>query len=339
MPGERLTFGERVAISAMLQEDRTFRYIGRVLGRSHTTISREVAADRDGKGRYYPRRAELDARRRRERPKVLRLAADHGLRRQIGHWLRAGASPAQACGRVAREHAHRPDAPRWRVSHTTVYNAIYVLGRRRMNVELDVALRTGRLRRMSRTAAAAGRDRERFAGMISIHERPAQAADRAVPGHWEGDLVQGPGNRSAIVTLVERRSRFLITCPLPHGKSSEHVITAIRQGLGALPADRRRSLTWDQGAEMARHADLKTDPDLQVYFCDPHAPWQRPSNENTNGLIRQYFPKGTDFSQVTDEELQEATYLLNYRPRQVLDFANPLEVFNDLLLADGATTT
>jgi IS30 family transposase len=223
------------------------------------------------------------------------------------------------------------------VSHTAVYNAIYVLGRRGMNVELDVALRTGRLRRMSRTATAAVRDTDRFAGMIGIRERPDEVEDRVVPGHWEGDLVEGKAHASAIVTLVERRSRYLITCPLPDGKSSDHVITAIRAQLRELPAHLRKTLTWDQGSEMAKHAELAIDPKIAVYFCDPHSPWQRPGNENSNGLIREYYPKGTDFSTVSPEDLQANTDSLNGRPRKILDFATPAEVLNDLLTADGAT--
>jgi transposase, IS30 family len=336
VPGERVSFDERVVISAMHKEGKSLRAIGRALCRSHTTISREIAADVDKSGRYHPRRAHLDARRRAERPKTLKLAADPQLCARVSYWLRRGASPAQVCGRLAREH---PDDPRWKVSHTTVYNAIYVLGRRRMNVELDVALRTGRLRRMSRTAGRAGRDRERFTGMVGIADRPDEVEDRAIPGHWEGDLVEGKAHASAIVTLVERHSRFLITCPLPQGKSSEQVITAIRTKLSQLPAHLRKTLTWDQGSEMARHGDLAIDPQIAVYFCDPHSPWQRPSNENTNGLIREYYPKGTDFSTVTPEDLQAATDRLNGRPRNVLDFATPSEVLADLLGAGGATTT
>ena len=160
-----------------------------------------------------------------------------------------------------------------------------------------------------------------------------------MPGHWEGDLVQGAKNASAIVTLVERHSRFLITCPLPEGKDSEQVITAIRAKLSGLPAHLRKTLTWDQGSEMARHSDLAIDPQIAVYFCDPHSPWQRPSNENTNGLIREYYPKGTDFSKVSPHDLQAATDRLNGRPRNVLNFATPAEVLAGLLGASGATTT
>ncbi len=224
------------------------------------------------------------------------------------------------------------------MSASTVYNAIYVLGRKGMNVELDVALRTGRLRRRSHAGTRAVRDLERFPGMVGIGDRP-DIADRAVPGHWEGDLVKGKANKSAIVTLVERSSRFLITAPLPDGMSSDHVITAIRAALSVLPVNLRKTLTWDQGTEMARWADLRIDPNIDVYFCDPHSPWQRPTNENTNGLIREYFPKGTDFTTVTAAQLQAATDRLNGRPRQVLDFATATEVLNALITADGATTT
>jgi len=297
-----------------------------------------VAADRDAKSAtYYPLRAQREAGRRAARPKVLRLAGDEPLRREISHWLRAGASPQQAAGRVSREHG---GDRRWSVSHSTVYNAIYVLGRRGMNVELDVALRTGRLRRLSRAAARAGHDQDRFAGMVGIADRPAEVADRSVPGHWEGDLVEGSrASRSAIVTLVERQTRYLITCPLPHDKTSPEVIKAIRASMRQLPANLRRTLTWDQGSEMARHLDLAIDPQIAVYFCDPHSPWQRPSNENTNGLIREYFPKGSDFHAVTDHDLQAATDRLNGRPRHVLNYATPAEAFTALLTGSGATTT
>ena len=336
MPGQRLSFAERVVISAMRKDGRSARAIGRALCRPHTTITREVAADVDRLGGYHPRRAHLDAGRRAERPKALKLAADPELRQEVSHWLRAGASPGQACGRVARQH---PGDPRWKVSHTAVYNAIYVLGRRGMNIELDVALRTGRVRRLSRTATRAVKDKDRFAGMVGIAERPAEVEDRQIPGHWEGDLVEGKAHGSAIVTLVERHSRYLITCPLPDGKASDQVITAIQTAMRDLPARLRKTLTWDQGSEMARHAALAIDPQIAVYFCDPHSPWQRPSNENTNGLIREYYPKGTDFSTISNHDLQERTDRLNGRPRNVLNFATPAEVFADLLGLSGATTT
>lgn len=332
-----MSFQERVEICRLRGEGLKDRAIGRALGRAHTTISREVAADRDTLGGYYPRRAHLDAARRAARPKALRLAVDEDLRGEISHWLRAGASPQQACGRVAREH---PQDRRWKVSHETVYNAIYVLGRRGMNIELDVALRTGRLRRLSRPAQRAAGDLPRFTGMVGIAERDPEVEDRSVPGHWEGDLVEGSkASNSAIVTLVERQTRYLITCPLPNGRTSDHVITAIRAGLRAIPERLRKTLTWDQGSEMARHLDLAVDPQIKVYFCDPHSPWQRPSNENTNGLIREYYPKGTDFHTVPADELQAATDRLNNRPRNVLDFATPSETLAALLHLPGATTT
>ncbi|WP_407938103.1 IS30 family transposase [Motilibacter rhizosphaerae] len=333
---ERLSFDERVAISELVKRRLSFRAIGAILGRAHTTVAREVNADRDRAGAYHPRRANGGARERARRPKVLRLEADDELRAEVSHWLRAGASPMQACGRVAPEH---PGQSRWKVSHSTVYNAIYVLGRARINVELDVALRTGRLRRMSRAATRAAGDTPRFLGMVGIADRPDEVAGRAVPGHWEGDLVEGNrASRSAIITLVERQSRYLITSLLPHGKTSEQVITAIQARMRSLPADLRRTLTWDQGSEMARHLDLALDPQIEVYFCDPHSPWQRPTNENTNGLIREYFPKGTDFTKVSAEDLQAATDRLNGRPRKVLDFRTPAKAFAELVTAAGATT-
>lgn len=341
VPGVRLSFQERVEISRLRLEGLSCRAIGRVLCRAHTTIAREVAADVDGGGRYHPRRAHRAARDRGRRPKVLRLAADGDLRREVAGLLARGHSPMQACGRLAREH---PGDPRWRVSHTTVYNAIYVLGRKRINAELDVALRSGRVWPMTRLALSAAGRLDRFEGMVGIAQRPAEVADRVVPGHWEGDLVEGAGHKSAIVTLVERTSRFLITCPLRSGRTSPEVIAAIQDGLRALPAQLRRSLTWDQGSEMARWADLRLDPGLEVFFCDPHAPWQRPTNENTNRLIREYFPKGSDFRAVTDDQLQHATDLLNTRARRIHAYATPAEVLADLIHTTdqanrGATTT
>ena len=332
----RLTYPERVEICRLRGEGLSDRAIGRALGRAHTTIGREVAADADRGGRYHPLRAQRAAAIRGRRPKALRLAGDGELRRHVAGLLARGHSPQQVCGRLAREH---PGDPRWRMSPTTVYNAIYVLGRKRLNAELDVALRSGRVWPVSRLALRASSRLERFEGMAGIAERPAEAADRVLPGHWEGDLVEGAGHRSAIVTLVERTSRYLITCPLPSGKTSPEVIAAVREGLRDLPAQLRRSLTWDQGSEMALWADLRIDPDIEVFFCAPHSPWQRPSNENTNGLLRQYFPKGTDFRTVSDEQLRQATELLNTRARAVLDYATPAEVLNDLLAAAGGAAT
>ena len=275
-----MSFQERVEICRLRGEGLKDRAIGRALGRAHTTISREVAADRDTLGGYYPRRAHLDAARRAARPKALRLAVDEDLRGEISHWLRA----------------------------------YYWIGR-----YLERAEATARL-------------------LAEHHQLTVE--DRSVPGHWEGDLVEGSkASNSAIVTLVERQTRYLITCPLPNGRTSDHVITAIRAGLRAIPERLRKTLTWDQGSEMARHLDLAVDPQIKVYFCDPHSPWQRPSNENTNGLIREYYPKGTDFHTVPADELQAATDRLNNRPRNVLDFATPSETFAALLHLPGATTT
>ena len=328
MPGSRLDFCERAQIAVMLEAGASLRMIGRVLGRAHTTIAREVAGDRDRGGRYYARRAELAARRRRARPKALRLQQDPVLRAEVGTWLGKRCSPEQAVGRLAREH---PGDPRWKVSHTAVYNAIYVLGRKGLNAELDVALRSGRARRVARAGTKSLRGR--IPGMVSIAERPFAPQDRSVPGHWEGDLVIGKASKSAVATLVERTSRFMAAASLPDGKGAEQVAAGVAAAMVDLPESLRRSLTWDRGKEMSGHARFTVDTGIAVYFADPHSPWQRGTNENFNGLLREYFPKGTDFTTVTDADLQAAIAELNDRPRKILDFATPAEAFQEMIQA------
>jgi transposase, IS30 family len=321
----RLGYAERCAIAMYRDRGLSCRVIGRLLGRAHTTVAREVAADVDGSGRYHPLRAQRAALARARRPKVCRLAADPLLAARVAAGLARRWSPEQVAGRLRRGD---PDEPRWRVSHSAIYTAVYVLGRPRLNAELDVALRSGRARRRRRAAVAGAR----IADMVSIHERPFDPADRSVPGHWEGDLVLGARSATAIATVVERTSRFLIAAPLPDGKGAEQVNAALTAAVQDLPAALRRSLTWDQGTELAGHARLAVATGLKIYFADPHAPWQRGSNENTNGLLREYFPKGTDFSTVTPQALQAAVDEINGRPRKVLDFATAAETYNDILI-------
>jgi IS30 family transposase len=230
-----------------------------------------------------------------------------------------------------------PDDPEMRVSHETIYQAIYVQGRGGLRAELtrQVALRSGRTqRRPQKTAAGAIRSHRPWVNGFHISARPAEAADRAVPGHWEGDLLMGKANRSAIVTLVERSKRFVMLGALPDGRTSEAVIEVLSRLIQRLPEQLRRSLTWDQGSEMAYHPAFSVVTGCPVFFCDPHSPWQRGSNENTNGLLRQYFPKGeTDFRTITQEQLDDVAAELNGRPRQTLAWKTPAEALNQVLVA------
>jgi IS30 family transposase len=213
-----------------------------------------------------------------------------------------------------------------RVSHETIYRSLFVQSRGALRKELTSCLRTGRTQRRShQRTEQSGPGRLR--GMVSISDRPAEVLDRAIPGHWEGDLIIGQGGRSAIGTLVERASRFLVLLHLPHGRTAEHVRGALTRQLAKLPAELRRTLTWDQGKEMAEHVRFTVDTDIDVYFCDPHSPWQRGSNENSNGLLRQYFPASADLSSYTKADLNAVARELNNRPRQTLNWLKPSEVF------------
>jgi len=233
-----------------------------------------------------------------------------------------------------------PDRPELQVSPETIYQALYVQGRGNLRAELarQVALRSGRTRRRAQASpAGAVRSRRPWVEGFHISARPAEATDRAVPGHWEGDLLIGAYGRSAIVTLVERSTRFVMLGALPDGRASQAVIGVLGQLIGRLPVELRRSLTWDQGPELARHADFSVASGCPVYFCDPHSPWQRGSNENTNGLLRQYFPKtSTDFRTLTQADLDTIARELNGRPRETLHWKNPAEALNEVLVATAA---
>jgi IS30 family transposase len=220
-----------------------------------------------------------------------------------------------------------PDDPMMRVSHETIYMSLYVEGRGQLRRELYRCLRTGRAQRRPRSRIET---RGKIPGMVMISERPPDVEDRAVPGHWEGDLMQ-----SAVGTLVERTSRFVLLLHLPDGREAIKVNDAMKTAIGDLPAELVRTITWDQGREMARHVDFTVDTGVQIYFCDPHSPWQRPSNENTNGLLRQYLPKGTDLSQHSAEDLAEIARSLNNRPRKALGFMKPSEKLTELLAPTG----
>jgi transposase, IS30 family len=337
--GRGLSFGERVEIDRWWharhrgQSSESMRSLAGRIGRDVSVISREVARNGSGKFGYHAIWAQPKADQRRRRPRQARLVAQPLLRTLVLGKLRRGWSPQQIAGWLARMF---PDRPELLVSHETIYQAIYVQSRGNLRAELreQVALRSGRLRRRPRAQPGGPvRSRRPWLG-LNVSERPAEAADRAVPGHWEGDLVIGAAGKSAIVTLVERSTRFVLLRHLPTGRSSEPVIAAISEAIGALPAQLRRSLTWDQGNEMSGHLTFTVATSCPVYFCDPHSPWQRGSNENTNGLLRQYFPKGrTDFNALTQTDLDDVAELLNTRPRKTLAWHTPAEKLDELLHA------
>jgi IS30 family transposase len=342
-----LDLAEREEIALGLARGESYRRIGARLGRSHTTVSREVAghslhrhAVRFGRPEmaYKATCAHRSAVTAAARPKRAKLAVRGRLRTLVLRLLRQRWSPQQIAARLRVDF---PDRPEMWVSHETIYQAIYLQSRGNLRAELtrQVALRSGRAARRPRAAdAGAVRSTRPWLG-LNIAARPAEAAGRAVPGHWEGDLVIGKDGASAVATLVERTTRFVLLVGLPDGRVSEYVIDRLATAMGRLPGQLRRSLTWDQGVELARHNDFSLATDCPVYFCDPHSPWQRGSNENTNGLLRQYYPKGvTDFRRITQHQLDTVAAELNGRPRQTLTWQTPAEKLNQLLNVDGATT-
>jgi len=380
LSGRYLSFEEREEIALLRARGLGVRELARELGRSPSTISRELrrnAATRGGRLDYRASTAQWHADRRGCRPKPAKLASNAGLRgyvqdrlsgaverpdgrevagptvRWIGRrhgprkdrrWARAW-SPEQISNRLRLDF---PDDESMRISHEAIYQSLYVQGRGALRRELTACLRTGRALRVPR--ARSHRGKGFVSEEIMISERPAEAADRAVPGHWEGDLILGL-DRSAIGTLVERSSRFTMLLHLPPltdqgprvkngpalaGHGAEAVRNAIAEQITTLPDQLRRSLTWDQGTEMAQHAQLRIETGLPVYFCDPHSPWQRGTNENTNGLLRQYFPKGTDLSRYSADDLAAVANALNGRPRKTLGWRTPAEALNGYLLASAA---
>jgi len=321
----RLSLEERVEIRLKLEAGWSFRAIAGESGRATSTISREVNAH-GGRHGYAPIRAHREACALARRPKATKLASNPQLCARVVEDLERLWSPKQIARRLRRGS---PDDPEMRVSHETIYKSLYVQGRGELRRELAACLRTGRAQRRPQGRAPKGR----IADMVMISERPAEADDRAVPGHWEGDLIMGKNGNSAIGTLVERHTRFVMLLHLADGKTAEHVREAMTAAIATLPDALRRSITWDQGIEMAQHARFSVDTGVPVFFCDPHSPWQRGSNENTNGLLRQYFPKGTDLSVHTVEDLQAAADSLNGRPRETLDWMTPSEKLNEVLVA------
>ena len=316
--GWRLSFVEREEISRGLQAGESLRRIAARLGRAPSTISREVARN-DGRPGYRAWRAAVATQRRARRPRMTKLASHGRLRAAVEQRLFERWSPQQIARRLVVDH---PDDAEMRVSHETIYRSLFIQSRGALGRELTACLRSGRTRRRGhgrRTGAG------EISGMVLLSERPAEVADRAVPGHWEGDLIIGRAGRSAIGTLVERQTRYVLLVALPAGRSAELVRDAVAERILTLPEQLRRTLTWDRGKEMAEHVRCTVDTGVRVYFCDPHSPWQRGTNENTNGLLRQYFPRGMDLASVTQAQLDDVARQLNGRPRQTLGWMKPSE--------------
>lgn len=329
-PSRYLGVDERIHIADRLREKATVRAIAAELGRSPSTVSREIRRNRHlASGAYRPHAAQARADARRPRPKPRKILENPELGEAVRAMLDEKWSPEQICQALRQKF---PDRPELHVVHETVYQALYVQGRGQLRRELAGALRSGRARR--RPQRQANCRQPRFTTpMVMISERPAEAEDRAVPGHWEGDLIIGKDGRSAIGTLVERATRYVTLLHLPGSYSAEAVLTALTSTVQTLPAHLMRSLTWDQGTEMARHGEFTLTTDIPVYFCDPASPWQRGSNENTNGLLRQYFPKGTDLSVHSPDHLTAVADQLNRRPRKTLGWETPAERLHKLLTA------
>jgi transposase, IS30 family len=325
-PG-RLTLADREEISLGLRAGESFTAIAARLGKAVSTVSREVAAN-GGQTDYRAWRAHQGARARARRPKPFKLSGAR-LAAQVTSWLQQWWSPQQIAHRLRIEF---PDDPMMRVSHETIYQSLFVQGRGELRRELARCLRAGRVKRRSRRV---GENTGQLRDMVMISERPAEADDRAVPGHWEGDLLMGTDNRSAVGTLVERTSRYLLLLHLPGGRDARTVRDAMRQAITTLPTELARTITWDQGKEMAYHAQFTIATGIPVYFCDPHKPWQRGSNENTNRLLRQYLPKGTDLSIHTAQDIARIARSLNSRPRKTLGYMTPSEKLAELLAHTG----
>jgi transposase, IS30 family len=325
-PG-RLTLADREEISLGVRAGDSFTAIAARLGKAVSTVSREVAGN-GGRGDYRAWRAHRRAAENTRRPKTPKLSCAR-LAGQVTRWLQEWWSPQEIACRLRMEYV---DDPMMQVSHETIYQALFVQGRGELRRELTRCLRTGRAKRRSRRRPE---NPGQLRDMVMISERPPEVDDRAVPGHWEGDLLIGGDCRSAVGTLVERTSRYVLLLHLPSGRDANGVERAMRQAISGLPAHLRRSVTWDQGKEMAHHARFTVSTGVQVYFCDPHKPWQRGSNENTNGLLRQYMPKGTDLSVHTAEDLARYAHSLNNRPRKTLGYMKPSERLAELLAHTG----
>jgi len=305
------------------------RGIAATLQRAPSTVSREIRRN-GGRRRYRASAADESACGRARRPKRCRLAVNRRLRAIVAKKLSLEWSPEQISGWLKREY---PDAPGMQISHETIYRSLFVQTRGVLKKELVRHLRTRRMMRRSKKASTRGQPRGQIIDAVSIRERPAEIEDRAVPGHWEGDLLQG-SNHSHIATLVERQSRFVLLVKVD-GKDTTNVVRALIKQIRCLPIELRRSLTWDRGMEMAGHKEFSVATNVQVYFCDPQSPWQRGTNENTNRLLRQYLPKGTDLSTFSQVELNRIALRLNQRPRKTLEFSTPAEKLNEGVALTG----
>ena len=329
--GLRLSFAEREEIACLVAAGHSARSIARELGRAPSTITRELSLRRGPDGRYRASTAQAAADASARRPKPAKLAINARLRVEVQARLELHHSPEQIMRRLREDF---PDDPEMWVSHETIYQSLFVQSRGALRRELTTCLRTGRaLRRPQRQAAGtrAARTR-RIPDMVHISERPPEVADRAVPGHWEGDLILGSvASGSAIGTLVERATRYVLLLHLPDNHTALTVQEAMIAKMSELPDQLLRTLTWDQGIEMTNHARIAAATGLDIYFCDPHSPWQRGTNENTNGLLRQYFPKGTDLSLWGPGYLDNIAAELNNRPRKTLDWRTPAEALDKLL--------
>jgi IS30 family transposase len=332
MPGRRLDVREREVIERGVADGWSHAQIAVALGRSRSTVSREVAREARkgpvGRRRAYRAvRAQRRADRCARRPKPFRLVGELG--EVVTLLLELGWSPQQISARLPELFADRDEM---RVSHETIYQSLFVQSRGELRRELTAHLRT---QRTKRKAQGRSERRGKLVGIVPISERPAEADDRAVPGHWEGDLVLGAVGKGAVITLVERHSRFVMLAPLPDQHRSIDLQEVLTPLIASLPDQLRRSLTWDQGKEMALHAKIALAADIDIYFADPHSPWQRGSNENTNGLLRQFLPKGCDMRELTQADCDDIAALLNTRPRQTLNWQTPAEALDRAL---GATT-
>lgn len=327
LKGRCLTFADREEIAVLRAQGKSLRQIGEALGRSASTISRELRRNNPGTGSYRASKAHALAYERASRPKPAKLHTNQALRAKVEADLAKKYSPEQIAGRLLRDY---PDDEEMRVSPETIYQSLYIQSRGALKRDLTKYLRTGRaVRKPSRKP---GQRKNRIPEMINISQRPPEAEDRAVPGPWEGDLIIGKANQSAIGTLVERCTSYTLLVHLPDGYTPELMRDALAAKIKTLPEALRSTLTWDQGTEMTDWKQVSIDADVEIYFADPHSPWQRGVNENTNGLLRQYFPKGTDLTVHSADDLDWVAAELNDRPRKRLGFKKPNEEIKPLLL-------